>query len=111
MFNVKLFICALCIMIGSQNIVADMIYDPVRNLVYSNSKESNINQDEYRYLLGLCLQLEQRLLHHVPSKQNFKQVLAMLEQVQTPTARQLIKDLKKKKIFFPDGSVYKKLVI
>lgn len=98
------------VLLLSSIVIADMIYDPVKNLIYSSN--SKINQDEYRSLVLCCLQLEHKLhCEGIFGQKNYDQLLDMLKRINTSASTQLIKDLKKKKIFFPNGSVYNDLII
>lgn len=94
----------------SSIIIADMIYDPVLDIIYSSN--SKINQNQYRLLLACCIELDQKLrVQGIVGQQNFDQVLDMLKRIDTAESIQLMKDLKKKKIFFPDGSLYRDIIV
>jgi len=105
--RIKLFILLL---FSSSIILSDMIYDPLQNIIYSSPLSSNIDQSKYVLLLHMCTQINDNMAKMnngiYPSYNNFMiQTEHALKTIGTPTALRLLADLKKGKIFYPNGSV------
>ena len=110
MFNLKLFTCALLVVMVSQNSVADMVYDPVRDIVYTNSVSPKINQYEYAVLFLMCANGARNMTElNNNIYPGLTKVLAQAEhylrQHRTHTALQLLADLRRGVVFYPDGSI------
>ena len=99
----------------ASSVFADLVYDPTTHVIYCKSKAKNIDQNEYRSLLRHCIQIENNIIVMVknrkisPKKDFLNQCISYLRKVGTPTALQLIKDLKRDKVYYPDGSVMNKI--
>jgi hypothetical protein len=90
----------------------DMVYDPIQDIVYSTPQTADINNTEYMLLLhniGIIGKRIDGATGKISSKAGGKQLVAYLQRIGTPTALRLIKDCKKGVIYFPDGSVCRKL--
>lgn len=95
-------------------LMGNLTYDPVLNTFYTLPVSKEINQDEYRMLVIYCIQLQENIRAansgiYPPDKDLLQQMINYLKQVNTPAAKRLIEDLKKDKIYYPDGSVMRKL--
>ena len=91
-------------------LMGNLTYDPVLHTFYTLPANKEINQDEYRMLVIYCIQLQENIRAvnngiYPSDKDLLQQMISYLKQVSTPAARRLIEDLKKGKIYYPDGSV------
>jgi hypothetical protein len=88
---------------------ANLVYDPVVNAFYSEPQTPDINQAEYFSLLCDCLSITQNIIVLLDgknlSKKDGEQIALFLKRIGTPTALRLLSDLKKKTIFYPNGSI------
>jgi len=105
----KLFLMGL-FMIIAVSLQADMVYDPVTDSIYSVPQSPDINPAEYACLFYACGVIKQNIkLGNGGTDPSFKdllnQVSIYLKKIGTPTALRLLSDLKKNKVFYPDGSV------
>jgi hypothetical protein len=110
----KKLIVGLVILFSMTTMLAEMMYDPVNDAIYTLPADQNISQDEYRMLIINCIILEANIREanqmKLPSyKEIIKQCKHYLKQIGTPTALRLITDLKKNKIIYPDGSFMRKI--
>lgn len=95
---------------------ADMTYDPINNEFITTPVLPEIDQNEYGILYRHCIQMQENIKHYnhgkYPSnKELLKQFSAYLKKVGTATALRLMSDLKKNKIFYPDGTLFRKITI
>ena len=110
MKKVSLFVVLTGIMFSMS---ADMIYDPTTGKIYPKPGKG-INQNEY-YLCALaCVQLEKNIQSANPGrvikeKEYRNQFIAMLKRIGTPAARQLIADVKKNAVYYPNGQFMRKI--
>ena len=107
---------ALFLISSSTSLFGDMVYDPATGVIYSKPLSSSINQAEYRLLSLACHQIGMNIKSmkggREPSKQELlEQWSFYLKGVGTPTALRLIDDLKKGKVFYPNGSVMQNLFL
>lgn len=110
----KLLIIILTTSLLAQNIIAEMRYNPITNLMYSHPEKPNIDQVQYCFLLLACAQIEANMkaMNHGkhPSKKSLlNQCSVYLKAIGTPTALRLISDLKSNKICYANGSFMKKI--
>ena len=93
----------------ASSVFADMVFDPVTNRAYCKTNAKNIDQAEYGMLCIHCLQLSVNIETNkgrTGTKELLNQVIIVyLKKIGSPTALQLLKDLKKGIIYRPDGSV------
>jgi hypothetical protein len=113
MFKIKKNYLSYLFFFQMSFISADMTYDPVNNTIYSTPFSDEINQLEYWYLVQECMIVvnNMKILNggiNPAYKDILKQLEFALKKVKTPTANRLLKDLKKNKVFYPDGSVASK---
>jgi hypothetical protein len=99
---------------SNQNIVAEMRYNPLNNLIYSYPETPNINQDEYRMLILGCVEIISRIsVVHGGKKLSKKEILDQyefyLKAVGTSTALRLLADLRNDVINYANGSFMKKI--
>lgn len=101
---------------------AKMIYNPVSNIFYSSE---NCSESEYNKLISFCLneisEIKSKSLFQKPfenDSQKFwfglmcrKDFIKFLKKFKTKTSKQLIKDLKKDIVFYPDGGVLCKNIV
>ena len=111
----KKILLGICFFYGSV-LFGNLTYDPVSHAFYTLPMNKDINQEEYRMLVLHCIQLQEniRVINNgiYPSDKNLlQQMISYLKQVGTPAARRLIEDLKKDKIFYPDGSFMRKIFV
>ena len=89
---------------------ANLTYDPITDIIYSEPQLPDINQADYFYLFRDCVVIEANIKlcnkGNYPSKNDaLNQLSIYLKRIGTPTALRLMSDLKKNKFFYPDGSV------
>lgn len=110
----KKTLIVLLIAVMGINISAEMRYNPINNLLYSHPETPEINQDEYRTLILWCIELEARIIAMnrgliVSQKDVLDQCNFYLKAIGTATAHRLMKDLKKNKVYYTNGSFMKEI--
>ena len=109
----KKALLGVCFFYGSV-LFANLTYDPVSHAIYTLPMNKDINQEEYRMLVIHCWQIQENIKVvnsgiYPSNKDLLEQFISYLNQVGSPAAKRLIEDLKKDKIFYPNGSVMNKI--
>lgn len=96
----------------STPLLADIVYDPMTNGYYTIPASPKINLAEYIFLFQACVQIEYNMMLNnkgirQPKKVLLKQISRYLKGVGTFTAKRLLADLEKDKVYYPDGSAMK----
>ena len=111
MKTTKLAILLTIILVTVALLNARMIYEPASDMLYCSSLK--INRDEYVQLLAQCVQIKMNMTQAAQKEPSFKsfikQVSKFLKGIKTHTAKQLLKDLKENKIYYPDGSICRRI--
>lgn len=112
----KLLISILMISSISMPLLADMVYDPARNLFMTKPESPAINQGAYAALILGCHGIATNIMSLNNNQTPEKAVLLAqythyLKRIGTPTALRLIEDLRKDELFYPDGSVAHTLLV
>ena len=104
----KMFLISL-FMVTTTPLLADMVYDPVQDTIYSNPQTPDLNQNEYRKLLSTCIQIQINLKKLSPGRRFSKRELLshfspFLRNIGSSTALRLLSDLENDILYYPNGS-------
>ena len=109
----KILTIALALSFATVTIKTEMRWDPATKLFYSHPAAGNIDPDEYRNLFQKCIEIRETIIEvhrqmncSASNSDILNQCVHYLTQLKTPTALRLVEDIKKNRVYYPDGSLF-----